>query len=977
MLAIQAAVLSMVVGTTVGPDTIVVDGPGHPCAWQVEGGQIRRVVDEGSGQQCLEWFASPAVKLRLVHEFPRRDLDRFDCLYVRWKFAGGGVGITARLDGYPTPERRRRWYLFKQRYLRDRWREAWLDLRMDDDNGNADKLPPGKMRLVLELFNRPRKTPDEKDWRRVRIAAVKFLRHPVRPWFDWREVTFPSTPERIATVYPIHLESRLDRPARVRLLADTTRLFRFALELPKQPIALGPRAKRVVEVRLTMPAAGAGTLEPLYSEPMPLYVTVDGVPDSRVALYLGQTRRDLVGVVPPRRKRPYFHPPGQRERILSVVKRYDWAKRWYENLIRSADAGLKHTYVLADLVHGYSGHYTCRKHRCTLQSRGPGKHWCHKGKHFVTGDPRVEAAGALQLHTAASKAVHTLGQAWFLTGNKAYARKGASICLAYADRYLTYPLVRTDTSGYMSRVAHAVLGESWWLHGLNLGYDEIAASGVLSAPEQRKIERRLLLEAAINIQTHRISKNQQAEINCASGLAALNAGHWALAANVWSGEYGLKDQIELTYDADGFSLETDMGYHFAALMPMLEQGLAYQSLGASFFTPRLKRVFDAPMAYRLDQNVGYVHVYEAGYRHFRDPVYLPLVHQARRRAGVLSVTEGVLDLPPAPTGSLPSRTLTNAGYTILRHGAGEHLSGIQMWWGGPRSRGVPGYLTYTLTFQRVPLNDHVERIAYGYRECAFSYNAVANNTVVVDGANHVATPPKQAAMLTTPWPAGQWVCAPGASLAPGVAVTRSVAMIGHTFVMIDQLRSDRAHRYDWVFYPNTKRLDKVSATSQPYAALTREGKGYQWLLSPLSWGTTDGAKPVTIQYVAQNAYGARKAKSAPVVFQLEPVGQKQHLLSATGLLHWHPIKRPVVILRRRVANTCFIATWRLRRPKGGLDSHEVLPASATGRRLDPSVAVAVRVSTDRGVFTLVANGSAQPVSVGGRSVGAALAVLEK
>jgi hypothetical protein len=85
-------------------------------------------------------------------------------------------------------------------------------------------------------------------------------------------------------------------------------------------------------------------------------------------------------------------------------------------------------------------------------------------------------------HSDSANAARDNGLAYRFTGKKEFAQAGATILLAYADIYASYPVKDTNnranaTSG--GRVTAQTLDEAGWLIPITWTYNLIADSGVL------------------------------------------------------------------------------------------------------------------------------------------------------------------------------------------------------------------------------------------------------------------------------------------------------------------------------------------------------------------------------------------------------------------------------------------------------------------------------------------------------------------
>jgi len=566
-------------------------------------------------------------------------------------------------------------------------------------------------------------------------------------------------------------------------------------------------------------------------------------------------------------------------------------------------------------------------------------HYCPTGDHAVEGSEKLDRAAALTVHHANSQDCALLGDAWLQTGDLRYARKAAEILLSYARQYPDWDYRNAACVGTWSRCTHAVLGECWWVHGLVRGYDAIASSEALNAQQRATIEQGLFLTAAEDIQSHRIFANQQAEINYASGTAAINARHWYLAARAFNGVYGLKDQVYLTFSADGFSRENDHGYHFGALLPMVEQGLAYEAAGATFFTSQLKRCFDAPLAASISQQMGHwSSLYEVAYNRFRDPNYLPVIEVARGKPGRLTVHEGVVDLPAATAREFRSSVLQEAGYTVLRQGTLGAFRAVHIAWGSPAHRGGKGLLDVQPFVNDVPLTRRTLRIGYGYKQAHFPYTSIAGNVPVVDGRAQTGVRPQQVDFLDSQFSAARYLAPRSAPLFAGVRLSRTVAVLGDAFLTVDQMTSDDEHRYEIVLYPGGENVTSgpLDAAFTAYPGFAQEGDGRNSVEEPVR---ARMPRQFTLRYEARKHRSKQQGIATRAHLAL---GTDADVVKGRAWIHWHPFQTPVWFIRQTGRSALFVTVFET--GDTPLDDLQLLPVDVEGRTALPHEAVAVKLS---------------------------------
>ncbi len=936
------AALVMMVGVLapVNAQTIVkwLESADVEAPWQGE--NLHRVIDMESGQPCLEWYQDPATKGEATLTLSDVDPANFDALRLQWKHHGGGAGLAVTIG-------KRNWYLFKDTYQPDIWRDTWLQLDLDDDGGGEMLQPDGTLQVRLRFFNLPQNREGEEAWRRVRVRNLCLVKFPVQLSCDPKAVTYEEDEESLRTIFPMQLVNTTEQEQTVELMLDPASLRHFSAGFAQTQITLPAGAVQIVPYTFTIDRQVAEKLEPLYIEETPVYARVKGDPDSLTTWFRAFVQWRPGGVVPPRRlAHPRMIDHDVPRRLRAMAEQEPLARQALDKMLDVDDA-LNRPIFVPELRHGYSGTNICPEHQKPVQFdlEELRRHWCPTGKHHVEGVERLDRAAALTVHTRNSKDCARLGWAYFLTGNEKYAQKARELLVAYADRYPEWDYAKAGATGYWSRVAHAVLGESWWIHGFVDGYDMIGDSPSLSAADKNAIATRFFAVASESIQSHRVEKNQQCEINWASGGAAINAGAWYLAAMRFGGTFGLRDMVELSFSEEGFSRENEFPYHYSAMLPIVDQGVAWEALGASFFDARVKRIFDAPLAFSIDQRLGWSGVYEVGYRHYRDPDYLPQLN--RTQFSHETLVHGVMPLPESEgSGDLGNSTLPLAGKTTLRRGTADALRAVQISWGAPTWRGGQDMFNSLVNFDGIFLNRSVTRIGYGYSIHGLSYDTLAGNLVQVDGLNQTGVRPQQTALLEGDVAAAQYVAPFGATLYPGVRQTRVVAIAGDVFIFIDRLVADRTRRFDLSWYPSADAVKLMpELTMNPYPALTEEGAGYGAIQD-----CTIGKAPATVVLDYQAAHNKRQIPARIHILS----GREGELIQAQTHTGWHPFLTPLIMVRTQAESATYVTVLEAGETELPVASIERLPVVMDAKELPFEAAIAVRVTlTDGRVYLLI------------------------
>ncbi len=910
---------------------------------QWNGGDLKRVVDEESKTPCLEWFQDPVLRGKAELTLTGVDPSRYDALCLEWKHSGGGSDLTVQAGN-------RRWFVYKDRYQPDVWREAWLDLNLDDDLKGPLLNDKGELVISLNFANLPLNRPDEKTWRRIRVKNIRLVKFPVRLTCDPKQVASTADEKSLHTIFPLSLKNTTDEARSVQLSINTAGLKDFTAALETERLELKPGEQRTVELSFTIPREKAANHPPLYYETAPVYADVDGIPGSRTTWFRGYIQWLPGGVVPPSlSKRPFMIRPGTKERILDAAKAYPWAKEILDGWVKEADKILAEAWVVPEIRHGYPANQVCPEHRSQLKfdHKDFKRHFCEKGNHYLEGKEWLDKEAAIHVHTQNSNRCRQLGWAYYLTGDERYAKKAAELLLAYADRFPKWEYADARSTGYCSRIGHAVLGEAWWSHGIIQAYDFVAASPSLSDADRKKIETDLFLIEADDIQTHRVMTNMQCEFNSSSGESAINAGNWFMAARAFTGPYGLLDQVDMTFSEDGFSLENDIAYHSAALLPLQEQGQVYEAIGGKFFTPRVKRIYDALLMSSVSPEGGNPGFFEVAYEYFRDPAYLPILVRSRGKGGTpAALIDGVIPLPEgSANGQLSSATLEMAGRSVLRKGTVDNLRGVRIFWGSPTWRGGKDMLNYITYFKGAELNTSVTRVSYGNPKAhdAFSYSTFGGNVPVVDDTGQSGIRPRQVVFRDGEFPMAKYAAPAEASPYPGVSISRSIAIVGDAFVIADRLSADRPRQLSFIFYPGVMEL--ASTPALPFAPCDAFAADSGISAKIRSLQRASCGKAFTLDYKS----GAFTTRAH---FLVDGDSELVRGVTYTG---WDPYDTTFLMLRRQAKTAACVIVLEAGKDPAAMPLKEVklLPLTADCKPVSEEQGVAVSITLDSETYTLI------------------------
>ena len=647
--------------------------------------------------------------------------------------------------------------------------------------------------------------------------------------------------------------------------------------------------------------------------------------------------------------------PGVQERAAGQCKDY------YRGLRDQADEWLGRNVKLPDKGGQWFHWYSCPKHGARLRTEGPTRHVCPVDQEVLTGYPYDDVVISSE-HNRLAAAIRILGIAYQVGGDSRHAAKAKEILLAYADKYVSYPLhnIRGEAKVGGGRVGPQTLDESTWLITVVEGADCIWDT--LTPAEKQKAKDSLLLPATDVIRHHKMGiHNIQCWKNSAVGLTGLLLGEMALVEEALEGEAGYYSQLAKGVSADGPWFEGAWGYHFYTLSALLHLTEGAYHSKINLYGPELKRMLDAPLAMampdlslpafndspavELTANAGH---YVTALARYRDPRYLLLA--ARNRRGTEAVLlHGIQEPGSAPPFELASHNFLASGNGILAGGAAANDATWLCMKYGPHGggHGHPDKLNFVLYGLGQVIAPDPGTANYGVPiQAGWFRTTIAHNTLTVDEKSQQPAEGKCLAFIATNGFSA--IMAEAGKIYEGVKFVRTVALVGTQLVLfVDQIESDGSHLYD-VAYHNRGRL----ALSAAHTFEPPDKPGYSYLRDTRS---ETSASPLRLKFDLEQEkqvwWGL--AGSEPTT-----------IITGTGVGRHTEDRVPLVIARREGKATTFLWWLYLGGEGGRLELESVEVKGPDGSRPRASRVAAARMRTASGTHILLANPGGTPVSVG-------------
>lgn len=705
-------------------------------------------------------------------------------------------------------------------------------------------------------------------------------------------VEFPSAIalDRIAFADSDYATERAPKEIEITLDGGPAIRQTLALQRPDkrkpawQEIALGGKTVRVVKITVLSnyepsPAinwGGLGEIALLTSADLDAKFAVPGADSASVATFIHPPSLTKGGMASQKVNLPPIAPPGEHPRLLLTRGEIATLKTDLARSARGA-AALK---ALQDSANGAVS--------AKLDFPDP------KGP---LGQLKDRGDSVARRHDQLSLAAGTLGMAYALTGNSAYATKAAEILRGYAERYDAYPEHKGVNRNDTGKVMGQRLSEAMWLIPLIESYDYLYDSPALTAADKQHIETQLIRPAIAFIRSKATDAEAAARDSRTPGWRTAapvkgSAANWLLFYNAATmmagavlGDANMKDLAAADFrhllfngiGSDGMWEEGAIGYQFFA-MSALTGGLetaARQGIDLwSFDSSRMKRLYDSPLRYAYPDgsapginDSGRVRfgdwstmTYDYAYLRYGDPAYAFLVNASPRQLqtsqGVYFPTRIYTPLPEPKAITFPSTVFESLGYSILRsprtyalvdygphggtHGHFDKLNLILFSTGtdgkGDEIGGEPRFHRY-----EDPLHDE------------WTKATIAHNTLTVNESNQIVSEGKLLLFEdTAPF---KIMRAESTTSAPGVRLDRTIVVTPDAVLDLFHGQSASSRTWDRTlrFQGSLSGMPAASGTAAPLG--TRDG--YQHLnvavrrpVTDMSWtgvwATTVGPFSATV-----------------------------------------------------------------------------------------------------------------------------------
>lgn len=961
------------------PDVLVIDDfeKGIDRWENQDTGKLEWVDDAPQGKKALRWTASDdGIGHIVLKRLDRREIDfsQYQLLSFRIKIEGkpawnvnpivqqapavfGYRGLYYSIDTLmPFGE----WFEYTQDLRR--WENAW------PDTYSADKQ---EFQFEIAQLAGSGNT-------RVYLDDIRLLKNPLglERSYAGAHSTLPDGSQ--VTTFRVVLTNRGTAPLTVAAALRKGSLEKFRIELP-QPTRLLPGQAAQAEVRVTAPAGLLANLPAWYGETAIVGFSVQEVPG--LALYT-----ELAAGTRPKQSP---HPC-----ILGTpdhVKRWQaqWADpaqrakmdRAFQQFVARAEAALTREPAYPWLAH--TGLTQCPKDGARLAEVDVPDAPFHTYQCRTCGQafsgPLFDAGmqGWLGEHLRNAGEARDLAFAYAITGRPEFAAKAAAILRRYVEVYPKLPNmsisqgspVFSHTSG-STPIGGTFMRQHVWLTNLAIALDFIRSANVVAESDLEAIGDKVFVPAADVMLDHKVgAMNLQWMIASAGLFAGLAADRPGLVARSMYDPHGIRNLMRVGYLPDGNWWENPSyqnvcnGIAFPVLATCLHNGILP-------WEPRMKDILLAPFrVYGPDGrsptlgtgspgSVSYsVNALHSLAGMLKDPelAWVPYHHPMWRATSSSgqpydSYLWALTWQEPPAVPEAQTRSPIPTTTTLL-----PDYGGIAM-----RLPGSDAYCYFNYGRElvhghrnKLSINAYakggwfVRNVAGGYGDNFKNFlETIASSTsVMVDGGNadwdtgellfHRET---DNAVLASAREVGAW---------KDVEHERSIVFTGGPLIVLDRLKADRPHRYDWLYQSALCKLDLVRDGLRECAGPLGETPLYESLVPDRSFG-----QPRLAAFVRADGSGLKLAfLPAGDLFSFKALG-----------------KTPGLLWRQEGASVGFAAAyWPHAKGEQGTPAIEPLPVMRDGAAVGLEAGQAVRVTTPEGNWTVLVNYTGKPLTCAGIS----------
>ncbi|MCE5251987.1 heparinase II/III-family protein [bacterium] len=824
-----------------GPDTAIKrDGNIEKIAWDKDGSVV--------------WDAP--VGDRVLCAFPLPEgvrLDNYGLCKFDIRITGGPVDVMIFIER--PGEKHMVYRPIDVNMPRPGWQTIHLDLNQPEiirqSHFTYDR--PG---IAFNLWAMNTGYPEQEASRKIEIRNVRLTRR----FLDvrWNEVDYSTIPDRSGDLiyeYPVTVYNKDTKSRTVHARLDCPDSgYGTGIITPGKAV-LAPGDSMVCMAVLRLPAERLKQLPVLYCEWFMPVFSLEGISDSDESILRSSDRISLPLIIMPRAEIPFalFDSDGLRQ-MRERYKSTDWGRKEGDAVIAAAEKILASDLTIPDGPGWARAYYYCEEHRCVLQYQGPGKHYCPVGGEYRTVDfegvdlDRDYRAGE---HDRCRAWTRTLALAYALTGDARFSTGALTIINQYRKNYFTYDWLDLDVSNKTidkGRLHFAKYMETYGFRAMIEALDLLRATGGVPDDEAQGIIRELFLPALTEIADYRMDMLcRQTTITATALIGGLTFNHAPLVAFAARSPYGYFGLRRWGATADGIG----HGHGYAQngyTTHCVEMAEFLYRIGLDTFDEELKRLIDGSFWWSEPMNPSAMaQAFSIAARHYPDPVYRKYASRSLIGGEPPAYRGGDIDLTVPPTVNFP-----NSGLTILRRPLDSGTLDAEFKWSMPDNRGSFSVMSLGLNFYGYRCQSYPGHFNWGSTDLHHKWQiqSASHTTIVVDRHNqsgmkdyfkghYMPHPSRQ--IFFEDGPDAAVTMAYNDRIYPGVRIWRTVCVMDGACLIIDSLRSEAEHTYDWWFHgvpDHSNGREGLSLVLNPRPEPLGNEDGYE-MVQNLSSASTD------------------------------------------------------------------------------------------------------------------------------------------
>ncbi len=993
-LVVFTLICSVALAEKTWPGVLVIDDFENGLGkWEnQDAGKLSLTDDAPQGKKALRWVAGDDGLGHIVFRGLSRDtidFSQYDILMLRIRVSGKRVwNINPIIQQYPAIYGYRGlFWTVDTLYPYERWYTLSIDLtRWENAWPNTYDAKKQEFQFEIHQLAGAGKTC-------VEIDDVKLLKNPLGIKPSYHPTTVRGAKGGQTWRYPVTINNRSKKAYTVTIARDKEdpgKLAPMELVVPEKPFVIQPGKEKEVPLAIALPANLAKTTKPFTAGKARVAFRIKEIPG--LILYT-----ELSAGLPPRK---WSHPailcgPGRMQELqqaykdegarktmnrffLQTVKKGEKLITWQPQYpptgargLRGLKAAALSAEVKARLLKIRVPNLPCEVYQ------DPETGIAYFGPPYENG-----VKGHYSVHMANAGNARALGLAYLVSGRKEFATAAARIIKGYIPVYLKLPIVCAAQGSPVSsaasgstRISGSFMHERVWLTNLAIALDCILPSGAIDAETLAKLRERVLVPSATNMMNHKVGvMNLQWMIQSASLYAGVAGEDASLLARAVHDRHGMAALMKIGFLKDGNWWENPSYQNVAKLAAFPAIGVCVHN-GILPYTEALDRAVIASYTFygpdgrsptlgtggaanHLSSDLG-AFVFSSL---SKDPRVHWLVQKRRPRPGFYGLGDAAMfrqtksTMPAAKTVSpVPTKTVNLPDYG----GVAMRLPGTDRYCYVHYGRELVHGHRNKLSFQAYGKGGWYARNVmggYGNNFANFLETVASANTVIVDGKN-ADMDTGELLFLNSSKDA---VCVSAREIGAYKTVEheRSVILTKGPLIVIDRIKADKPHRYDWLYHLCLTGLHVNQDKLVKQAASLGKTPFYE-SLKPL------GSLPEGVIKLSRPAGKSKKRRSKAVGgggLMARTPGGTMHALHIKDSLKPHDS-----LLWRQDGKTVSFAAaiWPYSNGEKGTVSIERLPVTANGKTVGIESGQAVRVTTPEGRWVVLVNYSGRALSCQG------------